>query len=111
MPHKPLPILVTTTFEVPGTKIVRFLGPVFGITVRTRAIGPKIAASFRGLVGGEVVSFTKLAEQIRQEALDRLVQEAQQLGANAVIGMRFDSSEIGPENTEVFVYGTAVVVQ
>lgn len=108
---KRLPLQITTTFEIPGRRITRFLGPVFGITVRTRALGPDIAATVRGLVSGEVKSYTKLAEQIRQEALDRLVQEAVDMGANADVGMRFDSSEMGPGNLEVFGYGTAVVVE
>lgn len=104
------PIPVTTTFDVPGHRILRTLGPVFGVTVRTRAIGPKIVAGLRNLVGGEVATYTSLANQVRHEAMDRMVPECIALGGNAVIGMRFDGSEIMPGNTEVFCYGTAVVL-
>lgn len=110
--HMELPsIPVSTTFDLPGYRVVKHIGPVFGITVRTRAIGPKIIAGFRGLVGGEVASFTILAEQVRHESMERMVAEAMAHGANAVLGMRFDGSEIMPGNTEVFCYGTAVVVE
>ncbi len=105
------PIPVSTTFDIVGHKIVRHIGPVFGVTVRTRAIGPKMMAVFRNIGGGEVVTYTRLSNQVRHEAMDRMVAEAIQFGANAVVGMRFDGGEIMPGNTEVFCYGTAVVIQ
>jgi len=83
-------IPVSTTFDIPGRRIARHVGPVFGVTVRTRAIGPKLMAAFRNIGGGEVVTYTRLANQVRHEAMDRMVAEAQRMGANAVVGMRFD---------------------
>lgn len=100
--------IVTTAFEVPGRRVSEVLGTVFGITVRTGDIGSKFAAGLRGLTGGEIPEYTEIAHAVREQALARLVEEAQELGADAVIGMRFDSSELGPGNTEVFAYGTAV---
>jgi len=105
----PSPV-VTTAFEVPGRQIDAVLGVAFGITVRTGDIGSKFAAGLRGWTGGEIPEFTQIARAVRVEALSRLVVEARQMGADAVIGMRFDSSELGPGNTEVFAYGTAVTL-
>jgi uncharacterized protein YbjQ (UPF0145 family) len=100
--------VVTTAFDVPGRRVAAVLGIVFGITVRTGDIGSKLAAGLRGWTGGEIPEYTQVAHAIRAEALARLVSEAKRLGADAVVGMRFDSSELGPANTEVFAYGTAV---
>lgn len=107
----PLPIPVSTTFDIPGRKIVRHIGPVFGVTVRSGNIGTNFVAAFRTITGGEVTGYTRIANQVRHEAVARMVWEAQQLGGNAVVGMRFDGSEIMQGMTEVFCYGTAVVVQ
>jgi uncharacterized protein YbjQ (UPF0145 family) len=104
-------MIVTTTENVPGMRVTRVIGQMFGLTVRTRGVGGNIAAQFRGLAGGEVKSYTKLLEDARREAVDRLVQSATAAGANAVVMMRFDSSEMGQTMSEIVAYGTAVVVE
>jgi uncharacterized protein YbjQ (UPF0145 family) len=104
-------MIVTTTENIPGARVTRVIGQMFGLTVRTRGVGGNIAAGFRGLAGGEVKSYTKLLEDARREAVDRLVQSATAAGANAVVMMRFDSSEMGQTMSEIVAYGTAVVVE
>jgi uncharacterized protein YbjQ (UPF0145 family) len=104
-------MIVTTTENIPGMRVTRVIGQMFGLTVRTRGVGGNVAAQFRGLVGGEVKSYTKLLEDARREAVDRLVQSATAAGANAVVMMRFDSSEMGQTMSEIVAYGTAVVVE
>jgi len=103
------PMLVTANY-VTGHKIDRVLGLTFGITVRSRGIGGNIVAGLRTLKGGEINEYTALAHQARQEALDRLADHASQLGANAVISVMFDSTEIAQSMTEIIAFGTAVVV-
>jgi uncharacterized protein YbjQ (UPF0145 family) len=105
-----LPVLVSTTFDVPGTQITQYLGSCFGVVVRSMGFAKGIGAAFKSLAGGEVRQYTELLEDSRRHALDRMVANAQVLGANAVIGMRFDSSEIGQSLTEIVAYGTAVTV-
>ena len=102
---------VSTTFDVPGTSVTRYCGSCFGVVVRSMGFAKGISASFKALAGGEVQQYTRLLEDSRRHALDRMVQNAQLLGANAVIGFRFDSSEIGQSLTEIVAYGTAVVVE
>ena len=104
-------LYVSTTFDVPGMRVTRFCGSTFGVVVRSMGFAKGIGAAFKSLAGGEVQQYTRLLEDSRRHALDRLVQNAQVLGANAVIGMRFDSSEIGQSLTEIVAYGTAVVVE
>ena len=104
-------LYVSTTFDVPGMRINRFCGSCFGVVVRSMGFAKGIGASFKALAGGEVTQYTRLLEDSRRHALDRMVQNAQVLGANAVLGMRFDSSEIGQSLTEIVAYGTAVVVE
>ena len=104
-------MIVVTTENIPGYRVTRVLGQVFGLTVRTRGIGGNLAAGFRSLVGGEVASYVKLLEDARRQALDRMVQSATSAGANAVVMMRFDSSEIGQTMSEIVAYGSAVVVE
>ena len=104
-------MIVATTENLPGHRVTRVIGQVYGLTVRTRGLGGNIAAQLRGLVGGEVASYTKLLEDARRQAVDRLVQTAAATGANAVVMMRFDSSEIGTTMSEIVAYGTAVVVE
>jgi uncharacterized protein YbjQ (UPF0145 family) len=104
-------VLVSTSFDVPGTRITRYCGSCFGVVVRSMGFAKGIGASFKALAGGEVTQYTRLLEDSRRHAMDRMVQNAQVLGANAVIGMRFDSSEIGQSLTEIVAYGTAVVVE
>ena len=102
---------VSTTFDIPGTRITRYCGSCFGVVVRSMGFAKGIGASFKALAGGEVQQYTKLLEDSRRHAMDRMVQNAQLLGANAIIGFRFDSSEIGQSLTEIVAYGTAVVVE
>jgi uncharacterized protein YbjQ (UPF0145 family) len=104
-------VIVATTENVSGYRVTRVLGQVFGVTVRTRGLGGNIAAGLRGLVGGEVRSYTKLLEDARRQAIDRLAENATAAGANAVVMMRFDSSEIGQTMSEIVAYGSAVVVE
>jgi uncharacterized protein YbjQ (UPF0145 family) len=101
----------TTTFALPGMEIEQSLGTCFGLVVRSMGLGKGIAAGFRSMVGGEVRQYTELLEDSRRHAIDRMVENAQLMGANAVLGLRFDSSEIGQQLTEIVAYGTAVVVR
>ena len=103
--------LVTTTFELPGYRVTRTLGIVRGITVRSRGVLGNIGASLQQLVGGNITLYTEMCEHARQEAYDLMAQHADAIGANAVIGMRYDATEIGEGVTEVLAYGTAVVVE
>jgi len=104
-------MIVVTTFEIPGRRIRRTLGLVRGNTVRARHLGRDILAVFRNVVGGEVHEYTKLMAECREQALDRMIQEARSLGANAIVGVRFTSSDIIANAAEILVYGTAVVVE
>jgi uncharacterized protein YbjQ (UPF0145 family) len=110
-PYTLPPSMVTTGFDLPGYKIVRNLGIVRGITVRSRSIIGSIGAGLQTLVGGNITIYTKLCEQARTEAYDILVQHAAQIGANAIIGMRYDANEVMQGVTEVLAYGTAVYVE
>lgn len=103
--------MVTTAFELPGFRIVRNLGVVRGITVRSRSIVGSLGASLQTLVGGNISLFTELCEQARQEAFDLMVEHADALGANAIIGMHYDATELSPGVSEVLAYGTAVVIE
>lgn len=105
------PAFVTTAFELPGYRVVRTLGIVRGITVRSRSIVGTIGAGLQSLIGGNITIWSQLCEHTRQEAYDLLSQHAQQLGANAVIGMRYDANEIAQGVAEVLAYGTAVLVE
>jgi uncharacterized protein YbjQ (UPF0145 family) len=104
-------MIVTTTENIPDTRVVSTIGQVFGLTVRSRSIGGNIAALLKSLVGGEIRSYVKLNEDSRRQALDRMVQNAAAMGANAVTMMRFDSTEMGRSMTEIVAYGTARVVE
>jgi uncharacterized protein YbjQ (UPF0145 family) len=103
-------MIVVTDSSVAGMKIVRTLGMVRGNTVRARHLGKDILAYFRGWVGGEVEEYTKLLAESREHALDRMVEEARSMGANAVICARFSTSDIASSMAEILVYGTAVKV-
>jgi uncharacterized protein YbjQ (UPF0145 family) len=105
------PMIVTTTENIPDGEVVATLGQVFGLTVRSRGIGGNIAALLKSLAGGEIRSYVKLNEDSRRQAIDRMVQNAAVMGANAVTMMRFDSSEMGAGMTEIVAYGTARVLQ
>ena len=104
-------MIVATTNDLTGYRVVRHLGLVRGVTVRSRNAVANIGAGIQSLFGGNVTIYTSLAEQARQEAYDLLVQHAQQAGANAVLAMRYDANEIMEGITEVLAYGTAVVVE
>jgi uncharacterized protein YbjQ (UPF0145 family) len=99
-----------TTNYVPGSKVDKVIGLVYGITVRSRGLGGNLVAGLRTLGGGEIHEYTELAHQARQQALDRLAQQAQTLGANAVLSVMFDSTSIGNTMDEIIAFGTAVVV-
>lgn len=101
---------ITTALEFPDWSIERHLGMVYGVVVRSMGAARGITASFRALAGGEVRQFTKLVEDSRRHAIDRMIENARIIGANAIVSMRFDSSEIGQSLTEIVAYGTAVVV-
>jgi uncharacterized protein YbjQ (UPF0145 family) len=105
------PAYVTTALELPGCRIVRSLGIVRGIVVRSRSVFGTIGASFQTMVGGDISLFTDLCERTRQDAFLRMAQHAEQMGANAVISFRYDANEVMQGVTEVLAYGTAVVVE
>ncbi len=102
---------VTTALELPGFRIVRNLGVVRGIVVRSRSVFGSIGASFQTLVGGDITLFSDLCEKTRQDAFERMMMHAAEHGANAVISMRYDANELMQGVTEVLAYGTAVVVE
>ena len=102
---------ITTTFTIEGYRIRQYLGVVRGITVRSRSIFGTVGASLQTLVGGNITLFTELCEKTRGEAFDMMLRHAQEIGANAVIGVRYDATEVMQGVTEVLCYGTAVVVQ
>jgi uncharacterized protein YbjQ (UPF0145 family) len=104
-------MLVTTTETIPGMRRTKTLGQVFGVVVRSRGLGGNIVAGLRSIVGGEIHEYTQLLEETRRQAIDRLVRNATTMGANAVVMMRFDSSEIGQYMSEIVAYGTAVVME
>jgi uncharacterized protein YbjQ (UPF0145 family) len=104
-------MIVATTPYVAGHRVIEAKGHVFGLVVRSRGLGGNIAASLRSIVGGEIREYTELLEDTRRQALDRMVENATLLGANAVISFRFDSSELGNTMSEIVAYGTAVVIE
>ena len=104
-------MIVTTTPFVAGNRVKESKGQVFGLVVRSRGLAGNISAGLRSLVGGEIHEYTELLEDTRRQALDRMVQNATLMGANAVISMRFDSSELNNSMSEIVAYGTAVVIQ
>ncbi|MDQ3745369.1 MAG: YbjQ family protein [Acidobacteriota bacterium] len=103
--------MVTTAFELPGFRVRQNLGVVRGIVVRSRNLFVNIGAVFNQLVGGNITAWTNLCEQARRDAFDIMVQHATEIGANAIIGARYDATEIATGVTEVLAYGTAVVVE
>jgi len=104
-------MLVATTENVPGYRRTKTYGQVFGLVVRSRGIGGNIIASLRTIVGGEIHEYTQLLEETRRQAVDRMITNATAMGANAVVMMRFDSSEIGQMMSEIVAYGTAVTLE
>ncbi len=104
-------MLVVTTEHVPGRQVREVKGQVFGLVVRSRGLGGNIMAGLRSLGGGEITEYTELLEEARRHAVDRMIQNATTVGADAVVMMRFDSSEIGQTMSEIVAYGTAVVLE
>jgi uncharacterized protein YbjQ (UPF0145 family) len=104
-------MLIVTTNDVPGHRVVKVIGLVRGITVRSRSIFGTIAGGLQSLVGGNITMFTSLAETSRQEAVNLMIQHAEEAGANAIIAMRYDGNEITDGITEMLAYGTAVVIE
>ena len=101
-------MLIATTNDLPGRQVVEVLGEVMGLTVRSRNIGSQFGASLKSLIGGELKGMTKALVDSRHEVIERMVQEAEAKGADAILAMRFDTSEMGPNWTEICAYGTAV---
>jgi uncharacterized protein YbjQ (UPF0145 family) len=101
-------MLISTMNDLPGYEIEEVFGEVFGLTVRSRNLGSQIGASLKSLVGGELKGMTKMLAAGRQDATDRLTEEAEAKGANAIVAFRFDTSELGSVWTEICAYGTAV---
>jgi uncharacterized protein YbjQ (UPF0145 family) len=103
-------MIISTAPFIAGFRVTETKGQVFGLVVRSRGLGGNIMASLRSLGGGEIHEYTSLLEDTRRQAIDRMVQNAAMVGANAVISMRFDSSEMASTMTEIVAYGTAVVI-
>ena len=104
-------MLCTTTHEIAGKRIVRTIGLVRGNTIRARHLGHDLMAGLKNMVGGEITDYTKMIAECREEALDRMCAEAEANGANAVVGVRFATSEMMEHAAELLAYGTAVVVE
>jgi len=104
-------VIISNTEEVPGRKITQFFGVVSGSTVRAKHIGRDFMAGLKNIVGGELKGYTELLHEAREEALERMRQQAQSLGANAVVNVRFSTSSVAQGAAELFAYGTAVVVE
>jgi uncharacterized protein YbjQ (UPF0145 family) len=103
--------MITTAFDFEGYRIVRYLGVVRGVTVRSRSVVGNFAGGLQTIFGGNITIFTELCEHARAEAFQLMVQHAEQIGANAVIGMRYDANDVMDGVTEVLAYGTAVVIE
>ncbi len=103
-------MIIATTPYVAGFRVAETKGHVFGLVVRSRGLAGNLAAGLRSLAGGEIHEYTSLLEDTRRQAIDRMVQNATMMGANAVLSMRFDSSEMGTSMSEIVAYGTAVVL-
>jgi uncharacterized protein YbjQ (UPF0145 family) len=103
-------MLIVTTETVPGYRVTEVKGQCFGVVVRSRGLAGNLMAGLRSIVGGEIHEYTQMLEEARRHAIDRLVESAALMGANAVLVMRFDSSEIGDTMSEIVAYGTAAVI-
>lgn len=106
-----MPIPVTTTFTIEGYRITRYLGVVRGIIVRAPTIAQGILGGLKSIVGGKIGAYTEMCEQTRQQAYELLIDHAVAIGANAIVGLRYESSEIGAGATEVLCYGTGVIIE
>lgn len=104
-------MIISTMNDIPGVEVTEVLGEVFGLTVRSRNIGSQLGAAFKSIAGGELKGMTKNLVASRKEVIDRMLEEAQAKGADAVLAMRFDTSEMGGNWTEICAYGTAVKIR
>jgi len=104
-------MLISTTETIEGRKIIKHLGLVKGNTIRARHLGRDIMAGLRNVVGGEITDYTKMMAESREQALDRMIEDAQNLGANAIVGVKFATSMVMQSASEILAYGTAVVVE
>jgi len=104
-------MILTTTQDISGKKLIKTIGLVKGNTIRARNLGRDIVAALKNLVGGEIEEYTKLLAQSREQAMDRMIAAAEEQGANAIVGIRFSTSYIMQSAAEIMVYGTAIVVQ
>jgi uncharacterized protein YbjQ (UPF0145 family) len=104
-------MIIATTENVAGHRVKQTLGQAFGLVVRSRGLGGNIVAGLRSIVGGEIVEYTQMLEDARRHATDRMVANAQAMGANGIVMMRFDSSELGTTMSEIVAYGTAVILE
>ncbi|MFW6150851.1 MAG: YbjQ family protein [Chloroflexota bacterium] len=104
-------MIVTTSEQIAGTRIARVVGLAKGNTIRARHVGRDIAAFLRGMVGGEITEYTKMMAQAREEAIDRMIEDAQAQGANAIVSMRFTTSMVMANAAEILAYGTGVVLE
>ena len=104
-------MILVTTEEIPGKTITKTIGLVRGNTIRARHVGRDIAAALRNIVGGEITDYTKMMAESREQALDRMIEEAEGLGANAIISIRITTSMIMQSASEILAYGTAVIVE
>ena len=104
-------MILVTTQEIPGKTIKKNLGLVRGNTIRARHLGRDISAALKNIVGGEITDYTKMMAESREQSLDRMVEEAESLGANAIVGIRFTTSMIMQSASEILAYGTAVIVE
>ncbi len=104
-------MIVVTTDSIEGKRIARVLGLVRGNTIRARNIGRDIAAAFKNMVGGEISDYTKMMSESREQAIDRMIEDAQAVGANAIVGVRFTTTSMMQSAAELLVYGTAVILE
>ena len=104
-------MIITTSDEIPGKKITKTLGLVKGNTIRARHVGKDLMAGLRNIVGGEIVEYTKMLAESREQSIDRMVENAEEIGANAIVTLRFTTSSIMGGAAELLAYGTAVVVE
>ncbi|HUU08719.1 MAG TPA: YbjQ family protein [Dehalococcoidales bacterium] len=104
-------MIITTSAQIEGKRITKTIGLVKGSTIRARHAGKDIMAAFRGIVGGEITEYTKMMAEAREEALQRMIEDAQKQGANAIVSMRFTTSMVMTSAAEILAYGTAVIVE
>lgn len=104
-------MIMVTTYEIPGKKVRKTFGLVKGNTIRSRNIGKDIIAVLKNVLGGEIEEYTKLLAQSREQAIDRMIASAEEMGANAIIGIRFSTSYIMQSAAEIMVYGTAIIIE